>query len=240
MPLDPLPARPKPRPIARPAHTAAVIAVILGTAAVGAFLQRRAPAGPGIVGEHQGAVGIYVTAMALDWALFYFAWVGTHRFGGSLFDVSGLRWPGARRFAIDAAVAVPFWVVWELTARGVHRLLGPSSAKTVDVLLPRTALEIGVWVLVSVTAGFCEEAVFRGYLQTQLRAWTGSAPIAVILQAVLFGIAHGYQGWKNVVVIFALGVLYGVLFVWRGNVRSGALAHAWSDVYGGLRLRFPF
>ena len=32
--------------------------------------------------------------------------------------------------------------------------------------------------------GFCEEAVFRGYLQRQFHALTGSASIAVL--------AHGY------------------------------------------------
>ena len=230
----------KPRLLASPLHTAAVIAIVLATAAAGALLQRRAPAGPGIVAEHRGAVGIYLTAAALDWALLYFTWIGPHRAGRSLFEAVGARWPGFSRFAIDVAVAIPFWVVWDLTARGIHRLLGPSSAKSIDVLLPRTPLEIAVWILVSLTAGFCEEVVFRGYLQTQLRAWTRSAAAAVILQGVLFGLAHGYQGCKNVVVIAVLGVLYGALAEWRGNVRAGILAHAWSDVYAGLGLRLPF
>ena len=97
---------------------------------------------------------------------------------------------------------------------------------------------MAVWIAVSLTAGFCEEAVFRGYLQKQFHALTGSAAVAVLAQAVLFGLAHGYQGVKNVIVITVLGLLYGLLALGRGNLRPGMLAHAWADVYGGLPIRF--
>ncbi len=132
---------------------------------------------------------------------------------------------------------MPFWVVWELTAQTVHRLLGPNTAKSVNVLLPQSLAEIAVWTAVSVTAGFCEEAVFRGYLQKQFQALTGSSAVGVVVQAFLFGAAHGYQGVKNVMVITVLGGLYGLLALWRRSLRPGMIAHAWSDLYGGLRLQ---
>ena len=219
-------------------HTAGLAAILLGTFAAGALLQRRAGPGPGIVSEHRGAIGVYVTALALDWALFYYVWVFCSKNGTTLRQIVGGRWASARDVLRDVAIAVPFWVVWHLTAVLVHRLFGPNTAKSVDVLLPQGAAEIAVWVAVSLTAGFCEEAVFRGYLQQQLRAWTGSAGFAVAVQAVAFGIAHGYQGIQNVVVITVLGALYGLLALWRGSTRPGMIAHAWSDVYGGLRMQF--
>jgi membrane protease YdiL (CAAX protease family) len=120
----------------------------------------------------------------------------------------------------------------------MHRLLGPSSARSVDILLPQSLLEMVVWIGVSLTAGFCEEAVFRGYLQKQFHVLTGNAVIAVLTQALLFGLAHGYQGFKNVIVITILGILYGLLALGRRNLRPGIIAHAWSDVYGGLAMRF--
>jgi hypothetical protein len=49
--------------------------------------------------------------------------------------------------------------------------------------------------------------------------------------------AHTYQGWKRVIVIAALGILYGALAVWRRNLRANVLAHAWSDIFEGW-LRF--
>jgi membrane protease YdiL (CAAX protease family) len=76
---------------------------------------------------------------------------------------------------------------------------GPSLAKTLDILLPRGVIESLLWLALS-ASGFCEEIVYRGYLQRQLRAFTGSGALAVFGQALVFGVGHAYQGWKNVVV----------------------------------------
>ncbi len=219
-------------------HTAGLVAILLATFAVGVWLQRRAGPGPGLVPEHRGVLGVYLTAIFLDAALFYYVWAFTAPRGTPLRELVGGRWRSAKDVLIDLAIALPFWVVWEWTAELVHRLLGRSTAKSVDVLLPQSPVEIGLWIAVCLTAGFCEEAVFRGYLQKQLQALTGSAAVAVVGQAVFFGIAHGYQGWKNVVVIMVLGVLYGLLARWRKSTRPGMIAHAWSDVYGGLQMQF--
>jgi len=219
-------------------HTIGLGAILVGTLLAGFWIQSRAGAGPGIVAAHRGAVGVYLTAMALDWALFFYVWRFTSLSGTPLRELIGGRWAGPRDVALDVAIAIPFWVVWTFTAVVVHRLLGPSAAKSVAVLLPQTPLEVAVWIAVSVTAGFCEEVIFRGYLQRQLAALTGSASVAVAAQAVAFGIGHGYQGAKNVAVITVLGVLYGLLALWRRSTRPGMLAHAWSDVYGGLQMKF--
>jgi membrane protease YdiL (CAAX protease family) len=133
---------------------------------------------------------------------------------------------------VDLGIALPFWVLWEGTAFGVHWLLGASSAKTVDSLLPKSLLEILVWIGVSITAGICEELAFRGYLQRQFHA-LGGPVVAVIGQGLVFGLAHAYQGWKNVVVICALGILFGILAAWRKNLRANILVHAWADIWGG-------
>jgi len=236
--LPPVDDRPAARRLlAPPWHTAVLIAIVLLASLVGAWLQRRPGPGASIAERHSGAIAIYLTAMALDWALFSYMWVFVRKSGTRLRDlIGGGRDPKA--IALDVAIAIPFWIVWELTARFMHRLLGPSSARSVDILLPRTLLEMVVWIGVSLTAGFCEEAVFRGYLQKQFHVLTGNAAIAVLTQALLFGLAHAYQGVKNVIVITVLGILYGLLALGRRNLRPGMIAHAWSDVYGGLPMRF--
>jgi membrane protease YdiL (CAAX protease family) len=61
----------------------------------------------------------------------------------------------------------------------------------------------------SITAGVCEEMVFRGCVQRQLHALSGSVVAAVLGQGLVFGLFHSYQGWTNVIVISVLGVLYG-------------------------------
>jgi hypothetical protein len=111
--------------------------------------------------------------------------------------------------------------------------MGPSSAKTVDSLLPQSLLEVLIWIGASITAGVCEEMAFRGYVQRQLHALSGNVGLAVLGQGLVFGLFHSYQGWTNVIVISVLGVLYGVLAAWRGNLRANIITHAWTDVWEG-------
>ena len=179
----------------------------------------------------------------MDWALFYYCYAGVRRRGGTLSSLSAGRWTSSKDVLIDVAIAIPFWALWEGVAYGVHYLLdllNPSGkAAAVDSLLPKSMVEITLWILLCLTAGFCEEIAFRGYLQKQFHAFTGSIVIAVVLQGIVFGVAHGYQGWKNVAVITALGLLYGALAAWRRNLRVNMISHAWSDAWEGwLKLVF--
>jgi uncharacterized protein len=115
----------------------------------------------------------------MDIAFLYYCWAGVHHRGGKLADLSGGRWSSWRDVVSDIAIAVPFWLVWEATAYAMHWLVGQSNAKSVDSLLPQSVVEILLWIAVSITAGVTEELVFRGYLQQQLRALSGSVSVAV-------------------------------------------------------------
>lgn len=225
----------KPRQIASWGHLAGYLAIIAGITLWGFHTQKaglgRAPSGQ--IVEHSQAIKDYFISILADWALLYYCWVGVHRHGGNLKTLTGGRWISWKELFADLAIALPFWVVWEATAYGVHWLLGPSTARSVGSLLPQSVTEVFVWILVSITAGFCEEIQSRGYLQRQFHALSGSIVAAVLGQGLLFGFMHSYQGWKQVIVISALGILYGTLAAWRRNLRSNMIAHAWSDVWEG-------
>jgi len=183
--------------------------------------------------EHGAMLRNYVVSIALEWGMAYWAWAGVHWRGGQLRDLTGGRWTSWRSVAVDVAIAFPFWVVWELTAWLVHRAVDRIQTPTTPYQPPGSHLEIFLWIALSISAGICEEIVFRGYLQNQFRSATRSIVAAVILQGAVFGLAHTYQGWKQVIVIAALGILYGVLAAWRRNLRANMIAHAWSDIYEG-------
>ena len=232
-----LPTRPaKPEPIASWKHLAIFLGIMAALLVLGLYQQQAggsSGAGSGQFASHSHAIPIYLTALVMDWLLLYFCWAGVRGHGGNLWDLAGGRWKSWREVFSDLAVLLPFWAVWEGAAYGVHLLLGSGSAKTVDSLLPQSLAEVLVWIATCITAGICEEMAFRGYLQRQFHALTGKVAWAVLLQALVFGIAHGYQGWRNVVVISVLGVLYGALAAWRKNLRANMLAHAWADVWEG-------
>jgi membrane protease YdiL (CAAX protease family) len=187
----------------------------------------------GQLASHAYAIPIYLTALVMDWLLLYFCWAGVHHRGGNLWDLAGGRWTSWRDVLSDLAVVVPFLAIFEGAVYGMYRILGPGNAKTVDSLLPKSLTEVVVWIATCVTAGICEEMAFRGYLQRQFHALTGNVAWAILLQALVFGIAHGYQGWRNVVIISVLGVLFGVLAAWRKNLRANIISHAFGDFWSG-------
>jgi uncharacterized protein len=223
-----------PEQIASWGHLAGFLAFMAGILALGFLAQHSGSGGgDGQLAGHGKAIQIYLSAGVMDWALLYYCWSGVHRRGGNLKTLSGGRWTSWRQLLVDLAIALPFWILWETASYGVSRLLGPNSAKTVHSLLPQTWLEVLIWIGVSITAGICEEMAFRGYLQQQLQALGGGVVAAVLGQGLVFGLAHSYQGWKNVTVICMLGILFGALAAWRRNLRANIIVHAWADIWGG-------
>jgi membrane protease YdiL (CAAX protease family) len=221
-----------PQPVAGYRHSALFLAIVAAVTAAGYAAQQRPTTG-GLVDTHAQAIPLYLSAAALDWLLVLFVWRGIRRHGVTSGSLIGGRWTNAREVLRDLGLAALFWgfllaVVW-----GLDRLPLPSEAKSLDVLLPRSVLEVAVWILTSASAGFCEEFVFRGYVQRQLLALSGSTTVAVVGQGLVFGVMHAYQGWVPATRIIVIGVLFGVLAAWRRTLRVGMVAHAWQDIWSG-------
>jgi membrane protease YdiL (CAAX protease family) len=223
-------------------HTASVLLILGFFAYRGAQPQER----PSPLG---GAVGSPATSFALQYLILigaeillaYWVFVGVHWRGGTLWDLVRGRWANWRDVVRDFAIALPFWVVWEATAIFCVRILYTEATPAGFYHVPAGAAEISAYFLLCVVVGFCEELVFRGYFLQQFQAMTGSSAAGVVLQAIVFGLVHSYKGWRQVVVITVLGVLYGLLVVWRRNLRTSMIAHAFSDMYEGfLKFLLPW
>jgi membrane protease YdiL (CAAX protease family) len=218
-------------------HTALLIVILLTLVLGGARLQSHARQTDSISPQHVSNVPLYISLIIFEWALVSFVWFGLRRGGIRLRELIGGKWNCSRAVLLDLGIAFGFWIVWEGVGKLMHYVVGQSNAKTIDTLLPQNAPEILFWIGVSLSAGFCEEVVYRGYLQKQILAVSGSATVAVLGQALFFGISHAYQGAKQVIVITSLGVVYGVLPLWRKSLRPNMIAHAWSDVFSGILSR---
>lgn len=97
-------------------------------------------------------------------------------------------------------------------------------------MLPHRPIEYFAWFVVSLTAGICEEIVFRGYLFDQFTVWTGRPTAAVILAGSLFGCVHLYEGVGAILPLAALGIVYGfVVRHFKGDLRAVILAHTLQD-----------
>ncbi len=105
-------------------------------------------------------------------------------------------------------------------------LLGVDKAPPdTRYLIPHGAVQLVLWVCFAVTAGVCEETIFRGYLQVQFSVFTRFVPAGIVISAMIFGVCHIYQGLRPAAMIALYGALYGILAYWRKSVRPGMLAH---------------
>ena len=86
-----------------------------------------------------------------------------------------------------------------------------------------------LWIALSVSAGICEETLYRGYLQKQFAALTNSVIAGIVLSGAAFGLSHAYQGPRLALVIAVDGMMLGALAQWRRTVRPGMLSHAFKD-----------
>ena len=234
--LDDAPQTPtRPRLIGPPAHTLALVLLFIALAVSGALFQQRAAAHSAALPAPSRPAALYLSLIAMEWGLVLFvSRGGLRRTGTSLRALIGGHWHGPADVLRDAAVALSAWAVWTLFSWATSRWPGIDHAASVQTLLPRDPLDVALWVALSLSAGFAEELVFRGYLLTQFRAMTGSTGLALVSQAVLFGVSHGYQGVRACVTISVYGLLLGALALGTRSLRPGMMAHAWTDIASGL------
>jgi membrane protease YdiL (CAAX protease family) len=188
--------------------------------------------------EQPGRVLFYLTTVVWEWLLVGYVLVGVRLHHTPLLEVTGARWTRARDVFRDIGIALAFWIAALLVLALVAHLLHFQGMKqNVRFLAPDGSTEIALWIAVSVTAGICEETIFRGYLQKQFIAWTGNVPAGIFLSAAAFGVGHIYQGAKAAVVIGVYGLLFGVLAWRRGSMRPGMITHALHDTVSGLAVK---
>lgn len=99
-------------------------------------------------------------------------------------------------------------------------------------LLPRSPRERWLFTVVGVTAGVCEEWLYRGFFLAVVSALLGGPPIAVLVlvAAAAFGIAHAYQGVGGVLLTAVLGGVLAALYLATGSLLLPVLLHALIDL----------
>ena len=101
-------------------------------------------------------------------------------------------------------------------------------------ILPRTPTELISFFALAVTAGICEEFLYRGFAmavfgRTGLPAW-----LVVFVTAALFGLAHLYQGRGGLFGTMILGILFGAIRIACASLVPVMLSHAAIDVVAGI------
>jgi uncharacterized protein len=214
--------------IASPLHTIVVLAAQAGLA-----LRTMMRVGQMGASENVDRVQLYERTMLFQLLMFGMVLLGVWLNGSPLATVLGDRWRTIRDVFRDAGIGVAFLVA-PMVLGAIFSGHGAAPGRAVQFLFPHGGVEIALWILLSVTAGICEEAIYRGYLQRQFTALTKNVSLGIILSAAVFGLSHAYQGFGHAIQIGVLGVATGILAHWRKSVRPGMFAHALQDILGGL------
>ena len=146
----------------------------------------------------------------------------------------GIRGVGELRFLIGFVLAAAVAAVFVLAAR---RSLGSAKGRErlrrrvrkLEFLLPQDRDELRASLPFFLSGSVYEEFLYRAYLLWYL-SFAFSWPLALITQAVLFGLAHHYQGARGMVETGALGFLLGLLYLYTETVWLPISLHLFANM----------
>ena len=214
-------------------HTGLLLLPLLGFSLLGALKSAHLTTG-------QRHIPQYAATLAWEWILAAFVFWGIRMRKTPLRQLLGVRRSTLGDWSDDLAIAGGFWITSMMVLAGIGALLRlahlSAPQKALAQLAPQNAGELLLWVILSISAGICEEITFRGYLLQQFSRLGGKVWIGVLASSLLFGIAHGYEGASGMIAITIYGALFCVLTIKRGSLRPGMMAHAWQDIFSGIAL----
>jgi membrane protease YdiL (CAAX protease family) len=144
------------------------------------------------------------------------------------------------RYLVEALIAafavlilLPYVLVLWKKVRGTPRSWkGAEALKSLSFFLPSTREERRWYAVLAITAGICEETLFRGFLLHYLHVipWRIGLTQGLLLSSIIFGLQHLYQGRSGVVGSSVIGFVFGLLYLLSGSLLLPILIHAAMDL----------
>ncbi|MFZ6657676.1 CPBP family intramembrane glutamic endopeptidase [Undibacterium sp. TJN19] len=222
--------------LASPRHTLMLFGIVMILLVAGVMNSSNTGAAKQIPDSNQ-MLKTNLVMICVLWYWAFFIYKGMKDYGHSVLEFFGLTSFKLHKIFSDCAYAALAFALIYACSYGVHTLLPDQASQAGNPILssqPTGFFGISAWICLSISAGICEEIVFRGYLQRQLTSMTGNVGVAIVLQAILFGIGHAYEGLSSVLAIVLHGLFLGILAKWRGNIRAGIIEHAGWDILAGF------
>nr|MEE4266663.1 CPBP family intramembrane glutamic endopeptidase [Candidatus Krumholzibacteria bacterium] len=191
-------------------------------------------------GRTQARLRFYAWVIGFEWALtlgLLVGWFNQNR-GleplGLVPAVSEFQW-----LAVVAGLGLTYLVIMQMNAvleddEALDKV--QSELDKLSRLAPRTDTEQQMFLWLSVTAGICEEILYRGLLMSVLTPLLGWFP-ALLTVAVIFGLGHAYQGWEGMGKTALVGLALGLLAWFSGSLYVGMILHAVLDLTSGRILQ---
>ena len=182
---------------------------------------------PRTLASQQARLLLYTKIMVLQWIwVAYVLWGMRDSTNSTWALIDNSQWT-VLRWLRYLAIGVAGFILYLALGAGLTRILQPSSEalRGLQVMLPHTPAERLFWAASALTAGVCEELVYRGYLLRQFRSLTRSGLAAVILQALCYTLIHLALPIQMLVGVAILGLLLGAIAVWQKSLVPGMMLH---------------
>lgn len=187
-------------------------------------------------GRADARLKTYHRILFMEWGM-TLALVGWWLLAGRDLESLGLvpGYYGWRWLALGAGSAVGVFMIWQMmtvvrSSGKLEELRG--SMGDLRALAPQSAEDFRAFYQVAVTAGICEEVLYRGVLMAVLVPATGLWP-AVGLTSLIFGMGHIYQGLEGIVKSTLIGLVMALLTVFSGSLLVAIVLHAVIDLTSG-------
>ncbi|MFN3932725.1 MAG: CPBP family intramembrane glutamic endopeptidase [Brevundimonas sp.] len=107
-----------------------------------------------------------------------------------------------------------------------------AATASVAYMLPRSNREMVLFAAVSITAGICEELIFRAFLPRYFMAepFGFSMLPAVAVSALMFALAHAGQGWRGMIVAAAGALFFSGAYYATGTLLVPIVLHVVLDL----------
>jgi membrane protease YdiL (CAAX protease family) len=100
-------------------------------------------------------------------------------------------------------------------------------------ILPQSTRELPPYLALAITAGLCEELLYRGFAMAVLAHLGLQAWAVVLLSSVLFGLAHSYQGRGGILMTLLIGLILGTSRIAYDSLVPAIFWHSAVDVVAG-------
>jgi membrane protease YdiL (CAAX protease family) len=171
---------------------------------------------------------IYLPTIIIEWLIFLVVFLVLKR------GKENLSLVGFSKFTLaNLGIGLGFLLVANVILFALAHILEffhLTVPKEIAFILPRTRAEKILWVILSMTAGICEETGFRGYVLTKLNLFLNNWYLTVGISSLCFGLGHFYQGIGGILLTGTYGLLFCLLFLWRKSLVPGIFAHFLQDL----------
>lgn len=131
-------------------------------------------------------------------------------------------------FCILTLVGIGFYLIREfgLKDQGEVGLLS-----RLNITMTTNSFERRLYIFIALSAGFCEEIIYRGFAIKALQTRGVPLYLALVIPSISFSLIHGLGNLGYSLLLFGGGIALGLLFLLRKTLTPCIIIHSMIDLF---------